>query len=158
MNSAFDPTSYLDATISEPSVRRPPLPAGRELVGIVQEVKPRSWQAKEDPTRGGIAVDIPVKIDLSAYPDLQQIIGATEVTLTDGLILDLTPNGAIDNSPGKNNKLRRWREALDMNKPGDTFSFRLMQGRMVKVKIGHRIDNRVSPPETYDQIDGVVKA
>lgn len=159
MNSAFDPTLYLDATISEPSVRRPPLPAGRELVGIVGEVKPRTWQSKDDPTKSGIAVDIPVKIDLAAYPDLQQVVGATEVTLTDGLILDVVPgSGAIDNAPGKNSKLRRWREALDLNKPGDTFSFRLMQGRMVKVKIGHRIDNRVTPPETYDQIDGVVRA
>jgi hypothetical protein len=155
MNSTFDPALFLDATVAEPTVRRPPLPAGREIVGVIQEVKSRSWRGKEDPTKGGIAIDVPVKLDLTAYPDLVQLVGGlTELTLSDSIMLDVTPQGGIDNAPGKNNKLRRYREALDLNKPGDTFSFRMMQGRMIKVKIGHRIVDG----ETYDQIDAVVKA
>jgi len=43
----------------------------------------------------------------------------------------------IDWSVGKNNRLRRLREALGMNVPGQTFSMRAMQGRMVRVKIKH---------------------
>lgn len=152
--SNFDPALFLDATISEPSVRRPPLPAGREIIGVIGEVKSRSWRGREDPTKSGISIDVPVKLDLTPHPDLIQLLGGiTELTLTDGIMLDTTPQGGIDMAPGKNPKIRRYREALDMNKPGDVWSPRMMQGRMIKVKIGHRIVDR----ETYDQIEGVVK-
>lgn len=151
--STFDPALFLDATISEPSVRRPPLPAGREIIGVIGEVKSRSWRGKEDPTKSGIAIDVPVKLDLSSHPDLVQLVGTTELALTDSIMLDTTPQGGIDMAPGKNNKVRRYREALDMNKPGDVWSPRAMQGRLIKVKIGHRI----ADGETYDQIEGVVK-
>lgn len=157
--SVFDPAIYLDATVSTPTVRRPPIPAGRELVGVIQEIKSRSWRGKEDPTKSGVAIDVPIKFDLSAYPDLIALLSGnsdkpiTEITITDGIMLDTTPTG-IDNSPGKNSKLRRYREALDMNKDGDVFSPRMMQGRLIKAKIGHRIVDK----ETFEQIDGVVKA
>jgi hypothetical protein len=59
--------------------------------------------------------------------------------LKDSLMLDLTANGTIDNAPGKNRRLRAYREATDMNKPGDVFSARKMEGRIVKVKITHDI-------------------
>lgn len=157
--SLFDPAIYLDATIAEPSVRRPPIPGGRELLGVIQEPKSRSWRGKEDPTKGGIAVDIPVKFDLTPYPDLVALLSGnsdkpiTEVTITDGIMLDTTAQGGIDNSPGKNGKLRRYREALDLNKPGDTFSFRMMTGRMLKFKIG----NKVVDGETFDNIDSPIR-
>ncbi len=152
--SAFDPQSFLDATINEPLVKRPPLTAGRDFIGIIGEVKPRAWQGKKDPTQSGIAMDIPVEIDLSAYPDEATRLGATKVTLTDSIMLDLTEAGTIDNSPGKNGKLRRYRESLDMNKPGDVFSFRAMQGRPIKVKINHR----EYQGDIFDEIGGVAKA
>lgn len=153
--SNFDPSVYLDATITEPTVRRPPIPAGREIVGVIQEIKtPRAWQGKQDPTKSGIAVDVPIKFDLSAYPDLASLLGVTELVVSDSIMLDLTPQGGIDNAKGKNNKLRRYREALDMNKPGDTFSFRMMQGRLIKAKFGQKIVDG----EQFDQIDGVTRA
>jgi len=152
MTSIFDPTAFLDATITEPSTKRLPLPAGRDFVAIVGEVKARTWQGKADPTKSGVVMDVPLEVDLSAYPDVQ--IGATKVTLTDGIMLDLTEAGMIDNSPGKNGKLRRYREALNMNKPGDAFSFRAMQGRTIKVKISHR----TYEGDIFDQVDSVAKA
>ena len=150
--SNFNPEAFLDATITEPSTKRSPLPAGRDFVGIIGEVKARTWQGKSDPTKSGVVMDVPVEIDLTPYPDVQ--IGATKVTLTDGIMLDTTESGGIDNSPGKNGKLRRYREALNMNKPGDAFSFRAMQGRTIKVKISHR----TYEGEIFDQIDSVAKA
>ena len=153
--SQFDPQTFLDATITEPSVKRPPLPAGRDFVGIIGEVKARAWQGKKDPTQSGIAMDVPVEFDLSAYPDVQKALGGiSKVTLNDSIMLDLTENGAIDNSPGKNGKLRRYREALNMNKPGDTFSFRAMQGRPVLAKVKHR----PYEGDLYDEIDSVARA
>ena len=150
--SQFDPSAFLDATITEPSTKRNPLPAGMDFIGIIGEVKARTWQGKTDPTKSGIVMDVPVEIDLTAYPDVQ--IGTPKLTLTDGIMLDLTESGGIDNSPGKNGKLRRYREALNMNKPGDAFSFRAMQGRTIKVKISHRTHEG----EIFDQIDSVAKA
>ncbi len=150
--STFDPSAFLDATITEPSTKRSPLPAGMDFVGVIGEVKARTWQGKNDPTKSGVVMDVPVEIDLSAYPGVN--IGATKVTLTDGIMLDVTDSGMIDNSPGKNGKLRRYREALNMNKAGDAFSFRAMQGRTIKVKISHR----TYEGEIFDQIDSVAKA
>ena len=152
MTSIIDPSAFLDATITEPSTKRLPLPAGRDFVAIVGEVKARTWQGKSDPTKSGVVMDVPLEVDLSAYSDVQ--IGATKVTLTDGIMLDLTEAGMIDNSPGKNGKLRRYREALNMNKPGDAFSFRAMQGRTIKVKISHR----TYEGDIFDQVDSVAKA
>jgi len=150
--STFDPSAFLDATITEASTKRSPLPAGRDFVGIIGEVKARNWQGRKDPTQSGVVMDVPVEIDLTAYPDVQ--IGVTKVALTDGIMLDMTEAGTIDTSPGKNGKLRRYREALGMNKAGEPFSFRAMQGRTIKVKISHR----TYEGDIFDQIDSVAKA
>lgn len=136
--SSFDPASFLDATISEPSVKRPPLPVG-DYTGVIGEVTARTWQGRKDPSKSGIAWDIPITLEIPA--DAQVALGLTvsNVTLKDSIMLDLTEQGSIDNSPGRNTGLRRYREACDMNKPGDSFSARKMQGIVVKVKIDHEI-------------------
>lgn len=153
--SQFDPQTFLDATITEPSIKRPPLPAGKDFIGIIGEVKSQPWQGRKDPTQGGFVIKVPIEIDLTAYPDEQKALGgATKVTLTDSVMLDLTDAGAINNAPGRNGKLRRYREALNMNKPGDVFSFRAMQGRPILVKVKHRIYEG----DVYDDIDSVAKA
>jgi hypothetical protein len=150
--SNFDPASFLDATITEPTTKRNPLPAGMDFVGIIGEPKSRTWQGKKDPTQSGIVVDVPIEIDMSAYPNVK--IGATRFILTDGIMLDTTEDGAIDNSPGKNGKLRRYREALGMNQAGVPFSFRAIQGRQIRVKIKHE----VYEGDIYDKVDSVAKA
>jgi len=152
--SNFDPASFLDATITEASTKRNPIPAGADVVAIIGEPKPRPWQGKADPTKSGIAMDIPMEIDLSAYPEIAAIVGVPKVFLTDSIMLDLKENGGIDLAPGKNGKLRRYREALGMNEAGQAFSFRAMQGRMIKVKIKHE----PYEGELYDKVDSVAKA
>ena len=61
-------------------------------------------------------------------------------------MIDLTPGsvlvggqiqGSVDNSKGKNNAQRIYREATGLNKPGEAFSWRMMQGKVVKVKVKH---------------------
>lgn len=136
--SIFDPASFLDATISEPSTKRPPLPIG-DYTAVIGEVAARAWQGRADPTKSGIAWDIPLTIEVPA--EIQSELGMTQATLSlkDSIMLDLTAGGTIDNGPGKNRGLRLYREACDLNKPGDSFSARMMQGRVVKVKITHEI-------------------
>ena len=151
MSSAFDASTFLDVTLTEPSTKRPPLAIG-DYTGILKEPKSRTWQGKADPTKSGVAIDIPIELQLP--PELAASMGMTTVTLSDSIMLDLTDQGAIDNSPGKNSKLRRYREALDMNKPGDTFSFRAMQGRIATFKVKHE----VYEGEIQDRIEGIAKA
>ena len=152
--SNFDPTAFLDATVTEALTKRPPLPAGADFVGTIGEIKARTWQGKTDPTKGGVVMDVPIVIDLQAYPDVHRTMGVDKVTLVDGIMLDLNEAGMMDLSPGKNGKLRRYREALGMNTAGQAFSFRAMTGRMIKVKVKHD----PYEGELYDKVDSVAKA
>ncbi|MDX2059909.1 MAG: hypothetical protein SFV24_19020 [Gemmatimonadales bacterium] len=152
----FDPSAFLDATTTEALTKRPPLPAGLDFVATIGELKSVAWQGKADPTKSGIRIDVPLQIDLNAYPDVKAALGGSidKVTITDGIMLDLTPAGAIDFAPGRNGKLRRYREALDMNQPGAPFSVRMFQGRLIKVKIKHE----PYEGELYEKVDSVAKA
>lgn len=149
--SNFDPSVFLDATVSEPSIRRPPLPAGTELIGIIGEPKASGGQQKADPSKSWTRVDLPIEFDLASRPELQAIVGVPKLVITDGVMIDLTPANTIDNSPGKNGKMRRYREALSLNTQGVNFSWRMVQGRMIKVKIKHRVYEN----EIFEDIDSV---
>lgn len=151
--SHFDPESFLDATTTEASTRRNPIPAGADVVATIGAPKSRSWTSR-DQTKSGIAVDVPLTIDLTAYPDLRAQVGVDRVLVQDSIMLDLTEKGDIDYGPGKNSKLRRYREALGMNVPGQPFSIRAFEGRQIKVKIKHRLYEG----EAYDEVDSVAKA
>lgn len=153
MTSAFDPNSFLDAQISAPMVRRPNIPAGTEVIGSVVEVTPRQWTSKDDPSKTGMAMDLQIDLDLTTVPGLAEKIGQTKVRVKDGIMLDLTDNGAIDVGAGKNGKLRRYREALDMNKPGDTFSFRGMIGRQLRCRIA--LEDYKG--ETYENVAAIAR-
>jgi hypothetical protein len=158
--SSFDPAAFLDATTTEALVRRPPLPVG-DYVGFTGEIKSRAWTSNkpEAKVKSGIAFDIPVKIEVASIrhnftPELQKAFSEIEaVTLTAGVMIDLNEAKAIDWTTGKNGALRRWRVALKMNNPGETFSPRQMQGRQVMVKIKHRLYEG----EFYDEIDSVAE-
>ncbi len=151
--SMFNPDTFLDATIEAPTEKRPPLPAG-DYTAVIGEVKSRAWQGKKDPTKSGIAWDIPLTLEIPA--DVQTQLGLTQptITLTDSIMLDLTDAGTIDNSPGKNRGLRNYREALDMNKAGDVFSARKMTGQAVRVKVKHELYE----DQIMERVGGVVRA
>jgi hypothetical protein len=152
--SQFDPSAFLDATVTEASTKRPPLPAGMDFVGVIGAVTSKTWVGKKDPTQSGIIINVPIEFDLTAYPDVQKQLGLDKITLTDSIMLDTTEDGAINLAPGKNAKLRRYREALDMNTAGQPFSFRAMTGRLIKAKIKHD----PYEGEIYDKIDSVARA
>jgi hypothetical protein len=153
--SAFDPSVYLDSTTEEALTRRPPLPVG-DYVGTVGEPKPRAWTSKKEDAKvkSGVSLDIPVTIDLTAYPDVMDSLGGlTQVTVQASLFLDMKDPKTIDWGVGKNGGLRRWREALEMNVAGQPFSIRQMTGRQIRVRIKHRIYEG----EQFDEIDTVAK-
>jgi hypothetical protein len=156
-DSSFDPGQFLDATTSEALVKRPPLPAGQSFIGTITEMAVREWKSKKEDAKvkSGVAFDLKVEIDLQAYPEVQAQLNMLKVVLTPGIMIDLKEDGkTIDWGMGRNGALRRWREALGMNNPGETFSPRQMIGRQILAKIKHR----VYEGEFYDEIDSVAKA
>jgi hypothetical protein len=152
MASVFDPSAFLDATLTEPTKKRPPLPVG-DYTAMIGEIKARTWTSKKDLSKSGVALDVPLVIDVPA--EVQSSLGLTQptITLTDSIMLDVTEGGTIDNAPGRNRRLRLYREAADMNKPGDSFSFRAMQGKAIRVKLSHDLWEG----EPVEKIDGVAR-
>jgi hypothetical protein len=152
MTSQFSPEAFLDLELSAPTERRAPLPVG-DYVAVIGDVKARAWQGVKDTSKSGIAWDIPVTLDVPA--ELQSELGLPPtLQFKDSIMLDLTESGTIDNSKGKNGGLRRYRDACDLNKPGDTFSARRMTGCVVKIKINHELYQE----QIVERIGGVVKA
>jgi hypothetical protein len=156
--SNFDPSQFLDATTTEALVKRPPLPIG-DYVGTITDVAIREWNSKkpEAKVKSGIAADLKVEIDLTEYPHIKEASGFADVSkivLTPSIMLDLNASNSIDWSAGKNGALRRYREALGMNNPGEAFNLRNMNGRRLRVKIKHR----EYEGEFYDEVDSVSKA
>ena len=152
--SQFDPASFLDARTTEQSTRRPPLPAGLELPATISDINSRTWTSHKDPSnpRSGVALD--VKLQVSVPPDLVAAGQPPQVLLNDSIMLDLTPSNQIDYSPGRNSRLRLYREATGLNSPGSEFAPRMLVGRTVKVRIGHR----PYQGELYEEVAAVGRA
>jgi hypothetical protein len=149
MPSVFNPESYLDASMSKPLEARPKLKTSDEVGlydAVVGEVKAATW---EKDGKSGLRFIVPVEIQT---PQAQQADGVpAKITLTDSVFADLTESGMLDESKGKNNRLRMYREATDLNKPGDTFNVRMLQGRPIKVKLKHEVYNN-APQERIDSV------
>lgn len=145
MTSAFDPNVFLDAQTTEVNEKRPPLPAENPAaddglyLAVIGEIKTASGQIEKGERAGQPWVSMLVPLRIQVPSEVQALGINPELTLTDRVFLDLTPQGALDNSKGKNRQQRTYREACDMNKPGEAFAWRMLQGRTVKVKLSHEL-------------------
>lgn len=146
----FDPNAFLNVEFAEPTVRRPPVAPG-DYLATIGEITAKSWQSQEKGT-SGMRYVVPLKVEVPA--EQQQAVGTPTITLTDSIMLDLNEQGGLDLGVGRNSGIRRYREAVDMNKPGDVFSPTKMTGRMIKVKITHDMYQG----EVQERIAGVSKA
>ena len=138
----FDPQMYLDATLDKPLEKRPAAAASTDYSSMIKDVKGRKWQSQDKTDDfgnllAGIALDVQHEVTLTA--EQAKLVGQEKIVLTDGFILNLTPNGTIDDAKGRNSRVRQYREALDMNKPGDSWSPRRMIGRTLKLQLKHEI-------------------
>jgi len=147
MTSAFDPNVFLDAQQTETNEKRPPVPTENPddsnglYTAVIGEIKADSGTIGKGDRAGQpwISMVIPLRLQV---PSAVQALGIPpELTITDRAFLDLTPSGGIDNSKGKNRQQRAYREATDLNKPGEPFAWRMLQGRVVKVKLAHELYN-----------------
>jgi len=149
--SAFDPDQFLAQTIEQANdTKVVPCPAG-EFMGYVKEFKARQWTSKKDPSISGVALDITWVIDDQG---VRQLLDRDEVTVKQGVMLDMTEQGGLDMGKGKNVGLGRLREALGLNVPGQAFSFPMISGRVAKLSIAHRVVDE----DIFADVKGVAKA
>lgn len=142
--SAFDPESFLHAQVTEVNEKRPPLPeenpaeTSGTYLAVIGDVTSKSGDKDGKPW---VSMIVPLKIDVPQQ--LQDSLKLPpQLTLTDRAFIDLTADGkGIDNSPGKNRAQKAYREALDLNKPGDVFSWSKLSGQVIRVKIKHELYN-----------------
>lgn len=145
---SFDPQSFLDSSVSGSNDTVViPVPVG-EYMGIIEKVMPRQWQSKDGST-SGVALDL---FWLVEDANVKQYLGRDTVTCKQGIMLDLTPAGAVDMAKGKNIGLGRLREAVGKNDEGQ-FSFAMLPGLSAKISVQHR----VSGDQTFAEVKGVAK-
>lgn len=153
----FNPEAYLDAPLDKPLERRLPL-SPTDYTAVIQDAKILSWQSKEkiDETTGqfmsGLKVELKLSLEIPEAERTRINLTTPTFTLTDGMLLDLTPTKAIDDGPGRNNRLRMYREATDQNRPGETFSIRKLIGKPIRVRVGHRVLPSGEPTEEVKMV------
>lgn len=147
---SFDPATFLNQTIEEANdTKVTPCPAG-EYVALAEKVEIKPWSAR-DGSSSGLKVEIVWDIQ---DDNVKSLLGKDTVRVRQQQMLDLTETGALDLGKGKNVGLGRLREAVDLNTPGSPFAFTMIQGRIAKVKVSHRVNGE----DIYDEIKAVTKA
>ena len=147
MTSAFDPSIFLDTQQNEVNERRPPLPTENPddpngcYTAVIEEIKADSGTIGKGERLGQLWVSMIIPLRLQVPAAVQALGLPPELTLTDRAFLDLTPQGSIDNSKGKNRTQRAYRDACNLNKPGEPFAWRQLQGHVVKVRVVHELYN-----------------
>lgn len=161
--SAFDPNLFLDAQVTEVNERRPPLPVENPAstdglyIAVIGEIKMVSgtYEKGDNAGRPWLSAVIPLQFEVAQQ--VQDQLGLKLATgtlqLTHRVFIDLTPQNLIDNAVGRNRGQKQYREALDLNKTGDVWSWRKATGQAVKVKISHeQYDGN-----TQERIDNILR-
>lgn len=135
----FDANEFLNqSTDAALDTKVIPCPVGEYMaISHVDAKSVRQWTKRDDPSVSGIALDIMWELqDESVKAACQR----DKVTVKQGIMLDINEAGNIDWSKGKNIALGKVREVLGLNTPGQPFSIMMLDGRMAKVCVAHRID------------------
>lgn len=148
---AFDPSTFLDATLTEAnSTTQTPCPEGEYEAVISDEPVFRQFQGTKDPSKSYMALDLNWEI---TDPAVCEVTGRTPTKVRQSLMLDVTDAGGLDMGKGKNVGLGRLREAVGLNEPGKAFSFRQLQGQRAKVRVTHR----AAQDAIYDEVRTVAR-
>ena len=145
----FDPQSFLDATVNEAnSTEIINLDEG-EYTAQAGEVEIVSWQSK-DGSKNGLKLVVPWEVlDDAAKAKTKR----NKIVVRQDVMLDLTDNGTLDMSEGKNTNLGRLRDAVGLNRKGEPFNMRMLAGRTAKIRVGLReYEGR-----RFEEVRGVTK-
>lgn len=148
---SFDPATFMNTTYDEANdTKVTPCPVG-EYTAVATKVETKTW-ASRDGSSSGVKLEILWEIDDA---NVKQLVGRDKVTSRQNIMLDLNEAGTgLDLGKGKNVGLGRLREALGLNTPGESFSFAMIEGRIAKVSVSHRINGE----DIYDEIKKVAAA
>jgi hypothetical protein len=147
----FDAESFLNSTIEgQNDTVVIPVPVG-EYIASIEKVEIRPWQKKDDPSVGGLALDLIWNIE---DDNLKATLDRDKITVKQGIMLDLTEGGGLDMGKGKNIGLGRLREAVNMNNPASPFSFNMLPGNLARVSVNHRVNGE----NVYAEVKAVAKA
>jgi hypothetical protein len=109
--------------------------------------------SRQDPSKNVTVADITYEIDDQG---VKTATGLDSPTVRQSVFLDLTPQGKLDMSKGKNIQLGKLREALGLNDPNKSFSFADLPGRAAIVGVEHT-PNEKSPGDVYANVAKVGK-
>ena len=145
--SQFDPSVFLDAQVTEVNEKRPPLPTENPehpnglYLAVIGEITTGSGTISKGDNAGKpwVSMIIPLRIQVPA--SVQGLGSPPEITLSDRAFLDLTAQGALDNSKGKNRRQKDYREATGTNVAGVPWAWRQLQGKTIMVKVQHELYN-----------------
>ncbi len=155
MSSAFNPQMLLDATTTEQgSLVKVPVPQGTHL-SVIEKVGISNGTGKDG--REWVRLDVQYNIDSA---DVKNALGRDKVVLTQGIMLDRKPDGALDYSKGKNVTLNRLRESVGLNEAGKPFAFRMLEGKPLNIVVTHSPATGASarPGDVYENVTDFVKA
>lgn len=134
----FNPDQFLNAEIdaaNDTEVLQ--IPVGQYLA-ISAKVETKQWTSKEDPTKTGQRLVVSWEID---DEQLKEYLGRAG-KISQSIMLDLTDDGRLDTGKGRNAQLGRLRAALGLNNPGERFTLGMLSGRVAKIEVGHRLDDK----------------
>jgi hypothetical protein len=145
--SQFDPSVFLDAQVTEVNEKRPPLPTENPehpnglYLAVIGEITTGSGTISKGDNAGKpwVSMIIPLRVQVPA--SVQGLGIPPEITLSDRAFLDLTAQGALDNSKGKNRRQKDYREATGTNVAGVPWAWRQLQGKTIMVKVQHELYN-----------------
>lgn len=147
---AFDPSKFMQFETDAPnSTSVVPCPVGEWLGVIHKDIEFREIVSqKTGLTYTAIRVEFAI-----SDPAVVAITQRDPTLVRYDTFLDLTENGNLDMGQGKNVGLGRLREAAGLNQPGTKFSFQALTGKMMKVRVKHRVDGE----SVYDEVGGVAR-
>lgn len=144
--SMFDPEAFLNAQVTEVNEKRPPLPpenpadSSGTYLAVCGQPKTQSGTIGKGDRAGQPWLSVVVPLQIDVPQQLQDALKfPPQITISDRAFIDLTPQNTIDNAPGRNRRQKMYRDALDLNKPGDVWSWSKVAGQVVRVKIEHEL-------------------
>ncbi len=137
----FDAEDLMGQESEEMSTVVDQCPEG-EWEGQIGKPVPRQFAGVKDPSKTFTVLDIPYTV---TDPVALEGMDRESIFVRQSMFLDLTPEGKLDTGDGKNVKLGRLREAIDLNSEG--FKLGDLEGHIATVKVKQKPDN-----------DGVLRA
>lgn len=154
MSTLFDPASILNTPLNEANAtRRDPLPMADAVPAQVLSQEIVTGDIKKGENAGKTWAKLNVKLEITDPEYLAKCPNSpTKVVTTYGIMIDFNEGGGLAFGPNKNVNLGKFRAATGTNEPNKSLADAV--GRMVRAKIGHRVDPDDSSI-VYDEVKGV---